>query len=73
MALQRFSMSKPIWFRLLELSVLYCVLGAVAYLLESGAGNRFSQSWEFYAATIFLFLVLAFPGFVFRYLRRRHG
>ena len=30
------------------------------------------QRWEFYAALGFLFLTLAFPGFVWRYLRRRH-
>lgn len=73
LAWRRFSLGKPLWFRLLELSVSYCLVGVVAYLLESGAGNRFSQSWEFYAITIFLFLVLAFPGFVFRYLKRHHG
>lgn len=63
---------KPVWLRLFELLVLYFVVGAIAYLLESRIGNAFSQNWEFYAVTACLFLVLAFPGFIFRYLRRRH-
>jgi hypothetical protein len=57
--------------RLLELLVLYFLVGAVAYLLESRIGNVFAQGWEFYAVTACLFLVLAFPGFIFRYLRKR--
>jgi hypothetical protein len=60
----------PGW-RLLELIVLYFVVGAVAYALESRIGNVFAQTWEFYAITGCLFIVLAFPGFVMRYLRKR--
>ena len=73
LAIQRFSLSKPFWFRLLELLVLYLLVGAAGLFLEAKAGNRFEQGWEFYAITVFLFLVLAFPGFVLRYLRRSHG
>ena len=57
--------------RLLELFVLYFVVGALAYALESRIGNAFAQTWEFYAITGCMFVVLAFPGFVYRYLRRR--
>jgi hypothetical protein len=64
--------SKPIWLRLIELAVLYALLGAIAYMLESRIGNAFEQRWEFYAVTGCLFIVLAYPGFVFRYLRKRH-
>jgi hypothetical protein len=64
---------KPIWLRLIELLVLYAVLGAVAHLLESQIGSAFEQGWEFYAVTGCLFLVFAYPGYVFRYLRKRHG
>jgi hypothetical protein len=64
---------KSLWLRLLELVVLYFLLRGVAYLLEARIGNVFPQRWEFYAITACLFLVLAFPGFVFRYLRKRHG
>jgi hypothetical protein len=60
----------PAW-RLLELIVLYFVVGALAYALESRIGNVFAQTWEFYAITGCLFIVLAFPGFVMRYLRKR--
>ncbi|KFI06639.1 DUF2818 family protein [Massilia sp. BSC265] len=57
--------------RLLELIVLYFVVGFLARMLESRIGGVFAQNWEFYAITGCLFLVLAFPGFVFRYLRKR--
>ena len=63
--------TKPFAVRLLELLVLYCIVGALAWLLESTIGNVFVQKWEFYAITGCLFLVLAFPGFVLRYLRKR--
>lgn len=62
---------KSFFVRLLELILLYFLVLGVARLLESNAGNAFSQGWQFYAVTACLFLVLAFPGFVFRYLRRR--
>ena len=65
--------TKPFWLRLIELFVLYLLLGMVAFLLEARLGNRFRQGWEFYAVTGCLFIVLAYPGFVHRYLRRRHG
>jgi hypothetical protein len=57
--------------RVLELVVLYFVVGALGYGLESRIGNVFAQTWEFYAITGCLFIVLAFPGFVVRYLRKR--
>jgi hypothetical protein len=63
--------TKPFLARLLELLVLYFLVGLVGYLLESRIGNVFAQGWEFYAVTGCLFLVLAFPGFIFKYLRKR--
>jgi hypothetical protein len=63
--------TKPFAARLLELLVLYFLVGALAYALESRIGNVFAQRWEFYAITGCLFVVLAFPGFVLRYLRKR--
>jgi hypothetical protein len=62
---------KPVWLRLLELLVFYFVVGGLAYLLESAIGNVFPHGWEFYAITGCLFLVFAFPGYVFRYLYKR--
>ncbi|OZI61711.1 DUF2818 family protein [Bordetella genomosp. 11] len=62
---------KPFWLRLLELLVLYLVVGGLGFAFESTLGNRFSQGWEFYAIGLCLFLVLAYPGFVIRYLFKR--
>jgi hypothetical protein len=64
---------KPVWVRLLELLLLYFAIGAIAHLLEANIGNAFSQTWEFYAITGCLFLVLAYPGFVLRYLRKQRA
>lgn len=63
---------KSFWWRLLELLVLYGAVGAVGTLLEASIGNVFTQSWGFYAVTGCLFIVLAFPGFAFRYLRKQY-
>lgn len=65
--------AKPFWWRLLELLALYFIVLGAAWLLEERIGNAFPQGWEFYVITGCLFLVFAFPGFVWRYLRRRHG
>ena len=64
---------KNAWVRIGELIVLYFVVGLLAHGLESRIGTAFPQTWEFYAITACLFLVLAFPGFVLRYLRKRRG
>ncbi|MEO6920325.1 MAG: DUF2818 family protein [Collimonas sp.] len=61
---------KPIWVRLLELLALYALVGVFAYVLEANIGNTFTQGWEFYAVTGCMFLVLAYPGFVLRYLKK---
>jgi hypothetical protein len=55
--------------RLLELLLLYLAVGVLARVLETGAhGSAYPQNWEFYATTLSLFVVFAFPGFVYRYL-----
>ncbi len=56
--------------RLVELVLLYLTVGGIALLLEQSAGQIYPQRWEFYATTGALFLTLAFPGFVFKYLRK---
>jgi hypothetical protein len=63
---------KPGWLRLLELIVLYFLVGGLGYVLESRAGNVFVQGWQFYAVSFSLFLVFTFPGFTFRYLVKHH-
>ncbi|MBU3736362.1 MAG: DUF2818 family protein, partial [Methylobacterium sp.] len=56
----------------LELAVLYFCVGGLARLAEhNAAGQAAKQHWEFYAVTVCLFLVFAFPGFVYRFLWRR--
>ncbi|KQR49899.1 DUF2818 family protein [Acidovorax sp. Leaf160] len=65
---------KPLGGRLAEMVLLYAVVGGLALLLERRAGQIAPQGWEFYAITATLFVTLAFPGFVYRYLlRRRDG
>ena len=59
--------------RLAEMLVLYLVVGAAGRALEAYIGTNFPQTWEFYAISGCLFIVFAFPGFVFRYLRKHHG
>jgi hypothetical protein len=63
--------SKAFWLRALELFAFYLLIGALGISFERWIGNVFTQRWEFYAITFSLFVVMAFPGFVFRYLLRR--
>lgn len=59
---------KSVFIRLLELIVLYFVVGLVGLLLENKVnGQIHPQDWEFYAITFFMFLVFALPGFIYRY------
>jgi hypothetical protein len=61
---------KALGWRLLELLILFGLTLGLGMLLETRIGQRQPQGWEFYAAALFLFVTLAFPGFVWRYLRR---
>jgi len=63
--------TKPAVARLAELVLLYFVAGGLGLLLEQRAGQIAPQGWEFYAVTGAVFVTLAFPGFVWRYLLRR--
>ena len=49
------------------------MVGAVALYFEHTMGQIAAQAWEFYAVTATLFITLAFPGFVFRYLLKHRG
>ncbi len=64
---------KAAWWRILELFLLACATLGLGFALEAQIGQRQSQGWEFYAASICLFLVLGFPGFVWAYLRRHRN
>lgn len=63
--------NKSFWWRLFELTVLYLVVGLIGRLVEGRLGNVFPQNWEFYAIGAVVFLVLAYPGFAYRYLRKK--
>ena len=62
---------KELAWRLLELLLLGAATLVLGFALEARIGRRQPQGWEFYAALGCLFLTFAFPGFVWRYLRRR--
>jgi len=66
--------TKSLAIRLAELVLLYAVVGAIGLLFERRVGQIAPQGWEFYAVTAALFIVLAFPGFTWRYLmKHRHS
>jgi len=57
---------------LLELLVLYAVIGGIAKYAEYKTyGQVNPQAWEFYAVTFSLFLVFAFPGFIYKILWKK--
>ncbi|MCO5979073.1 DUF2818 family protein [Ideonella oryzae] len=62
---------KAFGWRLLELVLLWLAVLAAGFGLENQLGQRSPQGWEFFAALGCLFLTLAVPGFIWRYLRRR--
>lgn len=64
---------KHFGWHLLELVLMYFLVGGVARLLEARGGQVYAQGWEFYAMTACFFMVLAFPGFVWRYLLKHRA
>lgn len=62
---------KAFGWRLLELFVMAALVFGLGVLLEGHIGRRQPQQWEFFAAAGCLFLTFAFPGFVWRYLRKQ--
>lgn len=66
------ALPKTLWHRAGELVLCYFIVGGIGLALEQSGGQRYPQGWEFYATTAALFITLAFPGFVFRYLFKRH-
>jgi hypothetical protein len=65
---KRLATGKTLWIRLAELLFFYFLVGGLGLALEMRLGQIAAQKWEFYAITGALFLTLAFPGFVWRYL-----
>ncbi|CAM5200812.1 hypothetical protein CDEF62S_02609 [Castellaniella defragrans] len=64
---------KPFIDRILEVLIGYVLVGTLGNALELNLGNSFTQGWEFYAVTLALFLVLGYPGFVWRYMLKRRS
>lgn len=65
--------TKNLAWRLAELVAWYFIVVGVGMAMERALGQNQVQRWEFYAITATLFLTLAFPGFVYRYLVHRGG
>ncbi|ULJ62815.1 DUF2818 family protein [Wielerella bovis] len=58
---------KRILHHIVESIIGFLIIGVIAYVLESRAGSVHAQSWEFYVTCVCLYLVFAFPAFVWRY------
>lgn len=64
---------KAVAWRLLELLVYALAVAAAGRMLEGHLGQPSPLRWEFAAIWLCVFLTLAFPGFVWRYLRKGGG
>lgn len=63
------SKAKNLGWCLLELIALYLLVGAIGFYAENVTFGQISaQGWEFYSVTFSLFLVFAFPGFIYKVL-----
>ncbi|WP_246307867.1 DUF2818 family protein [Chitinibacter bivalviorum] len=65
--------TKNFFWRLLEMMFLFVLVGGFARFLESRFSPVHEQNWQFYASALALFLVLAWPGFVWRFFWRKPG
>jgi hypothetical protein len=64
--------AKSLFLRFVELALLYGACLLLGRLAESRLhGAPYPQSWEFYVIGVCLFLVAAFPGFIYRYMWRK--
>jgi hypothetical protein len=63
--------AKALGWRLVELACFGALAVGIGFAVEARIGQRQPQGWQFYAALACLLLTCAFPGFVWRYLRRR--
>ncbi len=66
------SISKNLAWCLFELSILYLIVGSISFYAEYATLGQVSpQGWEFYTVTFSLFLVFAFPGFIYKILWKK--
>ncbi len=56
--------------RMLELLLMAVLVALLGRGIEAHLGQASPVRWEFVAVWLCVFLTLAFPGFVWRYLRR---
>lgn len=61
---------KPVAWRVVELLAYAGLVAVLGRLLESHLGRVSPLRWEFVAVWLCVFLTLAFPGFVWRHLRK---
>jgi len=67
------SQGKRVWMRLLEWLSMYLLIGMLAIGLENKTiGSNHPQDWEFYTINFFIFMVFAFPGFIYRHDLLKH-
>ena len=62
--------NKAVAWRLAELLVYAAAVAVLGRALEGRIGQTSAVRWEFVAVWLCVFLTLAFPGFVWRYLRK---
>jgi hypothetical protein len=63
--------AKPFVAYALESAILFSLVVAGFVFWESRTGQRAPQDWEYYAVIVCLWLVAAFPGFVWRFLLQK--
>lgn len=61
---------KPTGWHIFEWLCYSVLAGLIGRALENHLGQASPQRWEFYAIGLCVMVTLAFPGFVWRYLRR---
>lgn len=63
-----FKFNKNAGWRWLEWLICYGLVGCLALALEQKqTGNIYPQQWEFYVASLCLFVIFALPGFIYHY------
>ncbi len=60
--------NKAAWVRIFEWTVMYGVVIGIGFGFEKKiTGTTHAQDWEFYAVTVCILMVVAVPGFLYRY------
>jgi hypothetical protein len=65
--------AKPFVMYAAESLVLFAVVVAGFVFWEARTGQRAPQDWEYYVVIVCLWLVAAFPGFIWRFLLQRRS